>query len=52
MRRGFKGKRMQRQVIFSILVALRTNVVRNHNIWKDGGRLHDDRAIHQIEDYS
>ena len=25
--------------------------VRNHNIWKDGGRLHHDHATHQIEDY-
>ena len=33
-------------------MALRTNVVRNHNIWKDGGGLHHDHATHEIKDYS
>ena len=31
---------------------MRTNVVRNHNRWKDRGILHHDHATHQIEDYS
>ena len=36
----------------SFCCSVRKNVVRNHNIWKDRGRLHHDHATHQIKYYS
>ena len=51
-RGGFKEKDVKTSNFYMYFGSAEDKFVRNHNIWKDGGRLHHNHATHQIEDYS